>query len=562
MSETAEEKAEWELRASNLLLHALTEVQTEFIRGHESHSLFERLLQVLLTLTRSEYGFIGEVLRSPENDAPYLRTFSITNIAWTDALREYYTHHAPRGLEFFNLKTLFGEVMSTGAPVVSNSPAEDARRGGLPEGHPELRCFLGLPFHSSTELVGMMGIANRPGGYDASVIAFLQPVLATCSALLQGMRSEQRRQRAEEEQRRSALSFHTLIERSPDAMFIHRAGSVLLANPAAVRLLGRTSPEELRGRPVASLVRDGNVAALTEASPSTAPIEVQFRHVEGRRVVGEVVTIPLDFDGEQAVVAIARDVTERKQVQEKLKNTERMVSLGTLAAGVAHEINNPLSYLSSNLRFVDDELGAMAEGGEGLTGERGREVREALQEALAGSDRVRAIVRDLKTFSRGDDEQRGPVDVRGVLDACVNMAWSEIRHRARLEKDYGDVPPVLGNESRLGQVFLNLLVNAAQAITQGDLKTNAIRLTTRLEQEQVVVEVKDTGSGISPEHLEKLFDPFFTTKPAGVGTGLGLSICHGIIVAMGGRIAVSSTLGQGSTFQVFLPTRRGSGAPA
>ncbi len=542
-----------ELRASNLLLQALTEVQTEYIQGREVPRLFDKLLSVLLKLTGSEYGFIGEVLRTPE-DKPFLRTHAITNIAWTQELREFYAHQAPKGMEFTNLQTLFGAVMTTGAPVVSNTPAVDSRRGGLPEGHPPLRGFLGLPFHSATELVGMVGIANRPGGYDEGVIAFLQPFLATCCAILQGVRSERRRRQAEEEQRRSAESFRTLIEHTPEAIFIHREGAVLFANSAAAGLLGHADGESLRGRPIAELVQPGSESGLTEPSRVSAPQEVLFRHQEeGRRVLGEVVTISLLFDGQPATVSIARDITERKQVQEKLLASERMASLGTLAAGVAHEINNPLSYMLSNLRFVDDELSAMAGAGEGLVGERGQEVREALKEALSGSQRVVDIVKDLKTFSRNSDERRGPVDIQAVLDLCGNMAWSEIRHRARLVKDYGGVPPVYANESRLGQLFLNLFINAAQAIPHGDIQGNEIHVSTRYEEEQVVVAVRDTGEGIPEENLGKLFNAFFTTKPVGVGTGLGLSICHGIITELGGRITVQSELGKGTTFQVFLP---------
>jgi PAS domain S-box-containing protein len=541
-----------ELRASHLLLQALTEVQTEFIQGREVPQLFDKLLSVLLKLTGSEYGFIGEVLHTAEGK-PYLRTHAITNIAWTEELREFYARQAPRGMEFTNLQTLFGAVMTSGAPVVSNAPAVDSRRGGLPEGHPPLRGFLGLPFHSATELVGMVGIANRPGGYDEGVITFLQPLLATCCAILQGVRSERRRRQAEEEQRRSAESFRTLIERSPEAILIHREGAVVFANPAAAGLLGHACGESLRGRPITELVQPGSEAGLTELSPVSAPHEVLFRHPEGRQVLGEVVTLPLLFDGQPATVSIARDITERRQVQEKLMASERMASLGTLAAGVAHEINNPLSYMLSNLRFVDDELSGMAGSGEGLAGERGQEVREALKEALSGSQRVVDIVKDLKTFSRGSDERRGPVDIQAVLDLCGNMAWSEIRHRARLVKDYGGVPPVHANESRLGQLFLNLLINAAQAIPHGDIQGNEIHVSTRYEEGQVVVAVRDTGVGIPEENLGKLFHAFFTTKPVGVGTGLGLSICHGIITELGGRIAVRSEPGKGTTFQVFLP---------
>jgi PAS domain S-box-containing protein len=550
---TGEPSAEAALRTSNLLLRALTEVQTEFIQGHNTFRLFDKLLSVMLEVTGSEYGFIGEALRTPEGQ-PYLRTHAITNIAWTPELREFFAREAPKGMEFRNLRSLFGAVMATGKPVVANQPESDPRRAGLPEGHPTLRCFLGLPFHSATEMVGMVGIANRPGGYDDSVIAFLAPLLATCCAILQGVRGEQQRRLAEQELRSSVESFRTLIERSPNAIFIHREGRVVFTNQAAVSLLG-VEEAVLKDKPVEELVLPGDEESLLVPSSPKEPREARFQHREGRRVLGEVVTVPLDFGGQPSLVSIARDITERRQVQEKLLATERMVSLGTVAAGVAHEINNPLSYMLSNLSFVDDELGALAESGEGLQGERGLEVRTALKEALSGSARVRDIVRDLKAFSRGtDEEQRGPVDMRAVLDSCANMASSEIRHKARLVKEYAEVPPVLGNESRLGQLFLNLIVNAAQAIPHGNLQGNEIRLSLTSEQGEVQVAVRDTGEGIPQENLAKLFDPFFTTKPVGVGTGLGLSICHGIVTSMGGRITVESEPGRGTTFRVFLPT--------
>ncbi|WNG17356.1 ATP-binding protein [Cystobacter fuscus] len=552
--------AEQSLRASNLLLHALTEVQTEFIQGHDTHQLFDKLLSVLLKLTHSEYGFIGEVLFTPEG-TPFLRTRAVAHVEWTDALREFYRRELSTGLEFSHLQKLFGAVMVSGRPVLDNAPCRE-EFGTRLEGHPPLSSFLGLPFHSPTEMVGMVGLANRPGGFDTGVITFLRPVLATCCAILQGLRNEQRRRRAEDAQRRSAESFRLLIERSPDAIFIHRQGTLLFANSAAVRLLGYTSGEQLRGRELETFVLSGGEVMLRESPGSSGLLEVRFRHRQGHEVVGEVVTLSLVFDGRPAEVCIARDMTERRQVQQKLRATERMVSLGTLAAGVAHEINNPLSYLLSNLHFVDDELSAMAEAGEPLGSARGGELREALKEALSGSHRVRDIVRDLKTFSRDTEDQRGWVDVRGVLDSCVNIAWSEIRHRARLEKDYGEVPLVEANESRLAQIFLNLLVNAAQAIPHGDVRANEIRISTHHEGEQVVVAVRDTGGGISEENLRRLFEPFFTTKPVGVGTGLGLSICHGIVTGMGGRITVDSTLGQGTTFRVFLPIKRPAGVSA
>jgi nitrogen-specific signal transduction histidine kinase len=241
------------------------------------------------------------------------------------------------------------------------------------------------------------------------------------------------------------------------------------------------------------------------------------------------------------VVCNFRDVTERKHIEAQLMAADRMVSIGTLAAGVAHEINNPLAYVIANLELMrDDNLAA--------------ESQESLKAAQDGAERVRKIVRDLKTFSRSDEQRIDAVDVHSVLDAAANIASNEIRHRARLLKDYGaDVPRVAANESRLGQVVLNLLVNAAQAMPDGEAERNRIIVCTRAEDEMVVIEVQDTGQGISPEHRARLFDPFFTTKPVGVGTGLGLYISQQILSSMGGSISVESEPSKGSTFRLRIP---------
>ena len=363
------------------------------------------------------------------------------------------------------------------------------------------------------------------------------------------------RKRVEEALRRSEASFRTLIERSPDAIVVHREGTLSFVNAATVRMLGYERAEELQGRPVEALVLHGEAVALTRYSGVDTLCEVHFRHRAGRLVMGEVVSFPLLFDGEPRMVSLVRDITERKQVQEKLRAAERMASLGTLSAGMAHEVNNPIAYVQSNLGFIQEELHALVGTEEKLEGERWGEVLEALRESEAGCQRIRDIVLDLKTFSRGDEESRGPVHLHTVLDSCVNIARGEIRHRAQLVKDYGVIPPVHANESRLGQIFLNLIVNAAQAIPEADVKSHEIRITTTHEGEWVRVAVKDSGIGIPPENRARLFDPFFTTKPIGVGTGLGLSICHGIVLTMGGRIEVESEVGQGTTFQVFLPVR-------
>jgi two-component system, NtrC family, sensor kinase len=328
-------------------------------------------------------------------------------------------------------------------------------------------------------------------------------------------------------------------------------------------MLGYERGDEQRGRRVVELIQSGDEGVLTQPGDEQGIREIHLLHCEGKQVLGEVVTFQLVFEGQPAWVSIVRDITERKHLREKLQTADRMAAIGSLSAGVAHEINNPLSFMLSNVRFVRDELRALAEEVDSATRERLKEVQEALEETQSGGDRVSEIVRDLRTFSRGDEGKREPVNVHTVLDLCSNIARSQLKHRARLVKEYGELPPIHASESRLGQLFLNLIINAAQAIPEGgDAKSHEVRLTTWREgQDQVVVEVKDTGVGIPPENLHRLFDPFFTTKPAGVGTGLGLSISRTIVTALGGHISVDSTPGKGSAFRVVLPVGEGGAAP-
>jgi signal transduction histidine kinase/ActR/RegA family two-component response regulator len=261
-----------------------------------------------------------------------------------------------------------------------------------------------------------------------------------------------------------------------------------------------------------------------------------------------------------AAVARCRAEAERKELHAKLALADRMVSVGTLAAGVAHELNNPLAYVNANITFLTEQvahlstlLPASARADAEVTDVLGQLV-EAARDAKDGVDRMRVIVRDLKMLSRADDASVGPVDLGPVLDSCVNVAWNELKHRARLVKDVAHLPTVRGSAGRLGQIFLNLLVNAAQAMPEGPAEQQEIRVSARpLGADRVVIEVADTGCGIPPENLARIFDPFFTTKAPGVGTGLGLSIVHGIVTAMLGEISVESTVGKGSTFRVVLP---------
>ncbi|MEI9949014.1 MAG: ATP-binding protein [Pseudomonadota bacterium] len=240
----------------------------------------------------------------------------------------------------------------------------------------------------------------------------------------------------------------------------------------------------------------------------------------------------------------------RQRLQAQLVIADRMSAVGVLAAGVAHEINNPLSFVISNLDLILEGIHALAPS----SSSNASELEVMANEARDGASRVAQIVSGMKTFARADEERPISLDVRPLLELSINVASNELKQRARIVKDFEAVPLVEADEARLGQVFLNLLVNAAQSISKGDIHHNQVKISTRTDPlGQCVVEMCDTGRGIAPETLDRIFDPFFTTKAIGEGTGLGLSICHSIVRAIGGELTAHSELGVGSTFRIVLP---------
>ena len=370
------------------------------------------------------------------------------------------------------------------------------------------------------------------------------------------------RREAERAVRRSEAAFRTLIEAAPDGIAVYRDDRLVFVNPAFVSELGFDDQEQLLGRDIRDLIHpdyreqfNEHTRVMLASWQPIPPREKQLLRRDGSVLWVEIATLPIDFDGEPAVLLFARDLSERKELAARLAQADRMASVGTLAAGVAHEINNPLAYVLGSMdlcaRHVDS-LGQIV-GDEPDVRATLRALSDCLGNAHDGADRVRIIVRDLMTFSRAESDEPIAVDVEGVLDSSVNLVWNEIRHRARLVKNYGGVPAVLADQARLGQVFVNLLVNAAQAIPEGQADKSEIRIVTSSGKGKVRVDVEDTGSGIPDEDLRRIFEPFYTTKPMGVGTGLGLSICHGIVTALGGSISAQSEPGKGSRFRVELP---------
>ena len=364
-------------------------------------------------------------------------------------------------------------------------------------------------------------------------------------------------------------------------------------NRACLEFLGYENQEELIGKNMHDQIHhtlpDGTrfpvqncriFKAFKIGKGSHVDDELLWRK-DGTSFPAEYWSYPQWRDGKTVgAVVTFLDITERRrnetllmQMQRQVVHQEKMASIGQLAAGVAHEINNPMGYISSNLsslsKYADrlDEYIAALQGSlyecEGHPGlaeldllrQRLKvdyiisDIRELVNESLDGAARVKRIVQDLKSFSRIDQSEGTPANLNDVLESTINIAWNELKYIAAIERNFSEIPSIVCHPQQLNQVFLNLLVNAAQAME----KQGVITLRTWNDDANLFVSVTDVGKGMPEEVRRRIFDPFFTTKDPGSGTGLGLSISADIVHKHGGEITVESEVGRGTTFTVSLP---------
>jgi PAS domain S-box-containing protein len=365
--------------------------------------------------------------------------------------------------------------------------------------------------------------------------------------------------------RESERWFSTVLHSIVDAVLctdLH--GGISFMNPRAEALTG-WSFAEAQERPVGEVVRiaagegPGSIeTALGEAMADrlvkAMPDDSFLIDRSGERHAIDLNVAPICHDEKVlGAVLVFRDLTDRRALQRRLEFADRLAALGTMAAGVAHEVNNPLAVILANLNLLQDALGrdGSASGRPALDAQT---LDDLLRDSSQAADRVRRIVADLRSFTQPADQVSGPADLGRALRWALQATAHEFRHRARVVADIGPLPHVDGPEARLGQLFVNLLVNAAQAILPGRVNDNEVRVAAYTgARGQAVIEVRDSGAGIPGGIVSRIFDPFFTTKPPGVGSGLGLSVCHGIVQSLGGDISVQSQLHTGSTFKVVLP---------
>ena len=400
------------------------------------------------------------------------------------------------------------------------------------------------------------------------------------------------RKHAEAALQESERRYRMLFKESRDAMMTLAppTWNFTSGNGAAIAMFGARDEAELfshppwhysperqgDGRDSAEKAEEMINRALREGSHY---FDWTHQRLSGELLFVTVLLTRMELGGEVMLQATVRDETEKRRLKAAAAQSDRLASMGMLAAGVAHEINNPLAYVLYNVESLARDLPKLAGAVKRVTAAlRERVGDEAFQaiagdgvpllqpgwldeavdsarDAFNGTERIKHLTRGLGTFSRVEQSELGRVDLNQTIESAITMAKNEIKYRARLVKELGEVPPVWASEGKLAQVFLNLLINASHAIDEGDAENNRITIRSWTEGGEVCAEVSDTGQGIPPETFPHIFEPFFSTKAVGAGSGLGLAICRNIVTAFGGVIDVESRVGEGTRFRVRLPVK-------
>jgi PAS domain S-box-containing protein len=583
-----------ERRRNSNRIQALLEI-SELADTLSEDALLAHGLELAERLTDSRIGFLHFVNDDQEN---------IELVAWTaGALKDCtatHERHYP-----ISQAGIWADCCRKKQPVMFNDYPHYAAKQGLPAGHAQLQRLISVPAIDEGKVRMVMGVGNKHFDYDDQDIETIQLIGNELWRIVSRQRIESALEESEEK-------FRTIYDSINDAIFVHdiASGAIVDINQRACQMYGYRREQLLEldlsriSANIAPYTLDTARHYLDQALQQQQPaFEWLALDSSGRQFWVTVNLGLLNFAGGPRVMAVVRDIDSRKKAEEVLKQTlaeaqtlnhklteaqnqllqsEKMASLGQLAAGVAHELNNPIGFVHSNLGTLEGYLhdifqitavceqvaaqsASPADFAPIVTLKKERDfdfiekdIFELMKESKDGLARVQKIVQDLKVFSRVGETHWQWADLHQGLDSTLNIVWNELKYKCTVRKEYGEIPQIWCIPSQLNQVFMNLLVNAAHAIPEkGD-----ITIRTGQQGEQVFVAISDTGSGIAPENRNRIFDPFFTTKPVGKGTGLGLSLAYGIVQKHQGRFEVDSEVGRGTTFTVWLPIEASEGEGA
>jgi PAS domain S-box-containing protein len=542
-------------------------VQSRFIRGASAAEVFDPLLTDLLEFTGSDYGFIADVLDDPADGHRFVRMIVMTDISWNHVTRAMFERHrsGEQALEFHNLATLFGAAVTSGAPVIANEPKADPRRGGLPGGHPDMASFLGVPLFHGGDMVGLVGLANRRGGYDDALVEFLQPLFASVAAILGAVRSEQARRQAEAALRDSEERLRTTFEMAAvgiahvalDGRFqrVNRRLCEILGQPRD-KLLGlrleelTLAPDRGVNTELAHRLLGGEVASYT--------VEQRYRHADGN-TVWATLTVALVRDAHSApdyFIAVIEDITARKDTEAALlaaRTAERANAAKTeFLSRMSHELRTPLNAVLGFAQLL--QLDAT----QPLTPQQ----KVRLSHIEHAGAHLLAMINDVLDLSRIESGGMPLTTEAVALPVLVQESLALVATAARdagVRLELAPPSPADGADHaradhlRLRQVLVNLLSNAIKYNRPGGAVTVRWRAAS---SSTVQLQVSDTGRGLSAEQCAHLFEPFnrLGAERSGVeGTGIGLVVTQRLVHLMGGAIGVDSVSGAGSCFSVSLP---------
>ena len=553
------EKARMEnlLRQKSAVLDAVSQVQSLFIADHQPATIFDETLDTILQLTRSEYGFIGEVL-TDENGVRYLKTFSVTDVSWDAQTKAFYEQHAPLGMEFRKHQSLFGEVLRTGEPVIANDPKNDPRACGLPQGHPALDAFMGVPLYLGERMVGMIGLANRPGGYGEDLLIALDPVVSAAAGMVEAVQNRRERDQAQRDAANAMERLTTAIEALNDGFVIYDSEDRLaLCNSKYKEIYHDVADLLIPGTTFEEIIRTGIARNQFTRNDESDEEWIQNRlaiHrgkeslLEQKLSDGTWLRIEERETPDGGHVGFRVDITELKQAQENVVKASQAKT--EFLASMSHELRTPMNAVLGFAQLLQMHPQVPLH----------PKQRDAVEQILKAGNHLLELINEILDLTRIESGRVNltleNVDPHDVIEECLAYIAPLAKKRGVRVKA-GEAPKhrlsIVADRTRFKQVLLNLLSNAVKYnVDNGEVELSA----QAVSPERMRFSVRDTGPGIAPELQQEIFEPFsrLGAETSDIeGTGIGLTISRKLASLMGGRLDFESVVGEGSTFWVDLP---------
>lgn len=538
-------------------LQVINEVQLGYFENVGFKEPLDHLLHALLRITESQFGFIGEAFMD-ENGLPYLKTHSISNIAWSEETEAYYKANYSSGMEFRNLDTLFGEVLKTSEVVISNHVASDPRAKGTPPGHPPLVRFLGIPVLKNDELIGMMGFANKETDYTSEDVAFLDPIVSSYANFIKSLRFVRERKKVEDEIKNAKEMYDLIAQNTEDIIAVHDLDLTFrYVSPSIQRILGYSPAEIIGKKPweALSYVKKVNFQNIFVSKKGL----VEYYHKNGRKKVSLEILRQMMYDDKGnpvSIVATSRDVTEREKILQDLKKSlakekdlnqlkSRFISM------ISHEFRTPLSTMLSSTELLNVYCNIIHEN------ELKSKVKLHLERINSQIYRLSGIISDILIFEKGSKKNLLPFKEKiKINEFMTNLIFSNFTDTEGRSKVNLKLLPaereVISDNKWLVHIFRNLIENA---IKYSEKSRQKPEVKIELADNSFSISVEDFGLGIPEEDQPYIFDSFFRGKNVAniKGTGLGLNIVNEFVEKLSGKISFTSTYGKGSLFKVELP---------